>query len=78
MTCKQLHGACDMEFHSETAEEMMEQSKAHGMEMAQKGDESHLKVMGEMRSKMEGMSEEDMMKWQADFKAEFDAVADDE
>lgn len=57
---------------------MIEQSKAHGMEMAQKGDEAHLKVMGEMKTKMEGMSEEDMAKWMEEFKAEFDAVADDE
>lgn len=31
MTCKQLGGACDKEFHTETFEEMAELSKKHGM-----------------------------------------------
>jgi hypothetical protein len=48
------------------------------MEMAQKGDEAHLKVMGEMKTKMESMSQEDMGKWMEEFNAEFEAVADDE
>ena len=48
MTCKQLGGACDEEFHAETFEEMVELSKKHGMEMFQKGDEAHIKVMKDM------------------------------
>lgn len=31
MTCKQLGGACDKEFHAQTFEEMAELSKQHGM-----------------------------------------------
>ena len=38
MTCKQLGGACDKEFHANSFEEMAELSKRHGMEMFQKGD----------------------------------------
>jgi len=46
MTCKQMGGACDETFSAETFEEMAELSKQHGMEMFQKGDEAHLKIMG--------------------------------
>ena len=52
MTCKQLAGACDKEFHANTFEEMAEMSKKHGMEMFEKGDEQHIKVMEEMRKGM--------------------------
>jgi hypothetical protein len=44
MTCRQLGGACDMEFHANSFEEMAELSKNHGMDMFQKGDEAHLKT----------------------------------
>lgn len=33
MTCKQLGGACDIDFWSESFEEIAKQSKKHGMEM---------------------------------------------
>lgn len=52
MTCKQLGGACDKEFHAETFEEMAEMSKKHGMEMYQAGDEDHIKIMKKMREHM--------------------------
>ena len=53
MTCKQLGGACDKEFHAETFEEMAELSKKHGMEMYQKGDEEHLEAMHQMQNLMQ-------------------------
>ena len=49
MTCKQLGGACDLEFSANTFEEIAELSKRHGMEMFQAGDEAHLKAMQEMK-----------------------------
>jgi hypothetical protein len=33
MTCKELGGACDLEFHANTFEEIAKMSKKHGMEM---------------------------------------------
>lgn len=72
MTCKQLGGACDMEFHAETFEEMANLSKQHGKDMAEKGDEAHLKAMGEM-SKL--MSDQDAMnKWMEGKSKEFEAL----
>ena len=38
MTCRQLGGACDLEFRAASFEEMAELSKQHGMEMAEKRD----------------------------------------
>ena len=52
MTCKQLGGACDQEFHADTFEEIAEMSKAHGLEMFQKGNKAHLAAMNEMQELM--------------------------
>jgi ferritin-like protein len=59
MTCSQLGGICNEEFHAETIEEMTELSKNHAMEMIEKGDEAHIKAMREMQELMhfsEGMN----------------------
>ena len=61
MTCKQLGGACNLEFNAETFEEIAELSKAHGMAMYQKQDAAHLQAMEAMRSLMQ--KPEDMEKW---------------
>ncbi len=52
MSCKQLGGACDMQFHADSFEEMAEQSKNHGTEMLVAGDEAHLAAMNEMKALM--------------------------
>lgn len=48
MTCKQLGGACNLEFHAETFDEMAELSKNHGTEMMKKEDAAHLAAMNDM------------------------------
>jgi len=45
MTCKQLGGACELEFTANTFEEIAAMSKQHGMEMFEAGDQSHLNAM---------------------------------
>lgn len=75
MTCNQLGGACDLEFHAETFEEMAELSKNHGMEMYQKGDEAHLKAMAEMQELMK--SPDAMQQWMEGKRKEFEALAAD-
>ncbi len=75
MTCKQLGGACDKEFHANTFEEMAEISSKHGMEMFQKGDEEHLKAMNEMKEIMG--KPEAMEEWFNNKKKEFDALSED-
>ena len=75
MTCQQLGGACDMEFHADTFEEMAEISKKHGMEMFQKSDEAHMKVMKEMGDLMK--DPDAMKKWMESKKKEFDELPED-
>jgi len=72
MTCKQLGGACDKEFHAKTFEEMAEMSKKHGMEMYGKGDEVHINAMKEIKELM--ADPEDMTKWMESKLKEFDAL----
>jgi len=75
MTCKQLGGACDKEFHAHTFEEIAEMSKQHGMEMHQQNDEAHMKVMQEMMELMK--NPEAMKEWFEGKKKEFDGLPED-
>ena len=52
MTCKDLAGACDAEFHAETFDEMAALSKKHGMEMLARDDQAHIEAMGKMKELM--------------------------
>jgi len=72
MTCNQLGGACDLEFHAETFKAMAEISKKHGMEMFQKGDEAHMKAMSAMKELMQKPGA--MQEWFANKKREFEAL----
>ena len=72
MTCKQLGGACDLEFRAETFEEMAELSRSHGMEMYQMSDEAHLNAMKEMQDLMQ--SPEAMNQWMIEKKRLFDSL----
>ncbi|WP_339711530.1 DUF1059 domain-containing protein [uncultured Kriegella sp.] len=76
MTCKQLGGACDMQFHANTFEEIAEMSKKHGMEMFQKGDEPHLKAIHEMQELMK--SPVSMSAWFENRKQAFEELAENE
>ena len=74
MTCKQLGGACDKQFHAETFEEIAEMSKKHGTEMFQKGDEPHLKAMNEMQELVQ--NPEAMQDWFENKRKEFESLPD--
>ena len=76
MTCRQLGGACDLEFHADTFEEMADQSKKHGMEMFQKGDEAHLKAMRTMKEQKQ--TPEAMTKWFDNKRKEFEALPEND
>ena len=52
MTCKDLTGACDLEFKVETFGKIAEMSKKHRMEMFEQGDRTHLDAMGKMKALM--------------------------
>jgi hypothetical protein len=72
MTCKQLGGACDMEFHADTFESMAEQSKKHAMEMFQSGDKEHPEAMNKMQELMK--TQEAMKDWFENKRKEFNAL----
>ncbi|PCJ14832.1 MAG: DUF1059 domain-containing protein [Gammaproteobacteria bacterium] len=72
MTCKQLGGACDIEFQANSFDEMSELSKLHGMEMFKNNDPAHLKAMDDMRALM--TKPEAMGEWFEGKRKEFDAL----
>lgn len=72
MTCKDLGGACDKEFHADTFEDMAQQSKAHAMAMFQQGDKAHLDAMKAMQEQMK--SPDAMQKYIDDKRRKFDAL----
>ena len=72
MTCKQLGGACDLEFHAETFDEMAELSKKHGMDMFNQGDQAHLEAMSKMQELMSSPGA--MQTWFENKRKEFDAL----
>jgi hypothetical protein len=71
MNCRELGGACDLEFHAETFQEIAQMSQKHGKDMFQKGDQPHLEAMNKMMALMQ--SEEAMGEWMAAKQAEFEA-----
>lgn len=73
MTCNQLGGACDLEFHAETFEEMAQLSKQHGTEMFKEGEPDHLAAMKKMQEMMQTPNA--MQEWFAQKKKEFEALA---
>lgn len=75
MTCKQLGGACDKEFHAATFEEIKELSMKHAHEMYKQRDEEHIKVMKKMRELMNDPKA--MKEWIENKKKEFDALPKD-
>lgn len=74
MTCKQLGGACNLEFSANSFEEIADMSKKHGMEMFQKGDKPHLKAMNEMQKLMQ--SPNAMNEWFENKRKEFGALTE--
>ena len=70
MTCRELGGACDKEFHADTFEEIAKKSRIHGMEMFEQNDPDHLQAMNAMKELMQ--SPEAMSTWMTDKKREFD------
>ena len=75
MTCKQLGGACDLMFQTETFEEIAELSKNHGMEMFRADDEPHLEAMKRMRKLIQ--LPDAMQEWFKNKQQDFEALKED-
>jgi peptide subunit release factor 1 (eRF1) len=74
MTCKDLAGACDAEFHAETFDEMAEMSNMHGMEMLEKGDQAHIEAMEKMKELMG--DPEAMKEWFETVQKKFESLSE--
>jgi len=77
MTCKQLYGPCDALIHGETAEEMMENSQKHAMDMVAKGDKIHIDAMDAMKKQHANMDTEAVKQWMVKFQNDFAAWPED-
>ena len=75
MTCKQLGGACDKEFHGNAFEDIVAMSKLHGMEMFQQQDVAHLNAIKEIQKLMQ--NPDAMKDWFESKKKEFNSLAND-
>lgn len=75
MTCKQLGGACEMEFHADTFDEMAAQSQAHGSEMKDANDQPHIDAMNKMMEMMQDPAQ--MNAWMEEKKQEFESLPED-
>ncbi len=67
-----MGGACDLEFHASTFEGIAAQSKQHGREMFEKGDEAHLTTMNNMKAQM--ATPEAISAWFEGKRNEFEAL----
>ena len=72
MTCKQLGGACDVEFKADTFDEIAQLSQQHGKEMFQKGDKAHLNAMNKMQKMMQAPN--GMQEWMDKKRNEFNSI----
>jgi len=72
MTCRQLGGACDLEFRAGSFEEIAALSKQHGTEMFKAGDQAHLAAMEEMKALM--ADSDAMQRWLDGKRRQFDAL----
>ena len=72
MTCNQLGGACDLEFHASTFEEIADLSQKHGMVMFQEQEPAHLAAMGKMQELMQ--DPEAMQNWMESKRKAFESL----
>jgi predicted small metal-binding protein len=72
MTCKDLGGACNLEFKANTFNEIAELSKQHAMEMIIQKDQPHLDAMNAMQELMK--TPDKMQTWFEDKKKHFDSL----
>jgi len=75
MTCRQLGGACDLEFHGTNADEIIKAQDKHLNDIVEGGDEAHRSALKEMKGRwrhpISGMG------WYRNTKREFAALSAD-
>ncbi len=75
VTCKEMGGPCDTKVQGNTADEIMEKGGMHVNEMAEKGDEGHIKAKEMMDAA--GSNPEELKKWQDHFMSVYNAAPEE-
>lgn len=75
MSCRQLGGACDEQFHASSFDEIAQMSRKHGMAKFEQKDEAHLNAMQEMQEAMRAPTA--MKAWFEDKRKQFEALPED-
>jgi hypothetical protein len=75
MTCRQLGGACDLQLHGETADEMIKLQDKHLNDIVAGGDETHEGALEEMKGRWKHPVSG--MKWYKNAKRGFAALPED-
>ena len=75
MTCRQMGGPCDAQFHAETADDVIKTQDRHLKEMVAAGDETHAGARTSMQDRWRHPGSG--MKWYMGTKKAFAALPND-
>ncbi len=75
MTCRQLGGPCDQQFHAETADEIIKRQDRHLKEEVKGGDATHEPAHAEMKNRWKHPKQS--MDWYTGTKKAFAELAKD-
>jgi hypothetical protein len=75
MTCKQMGGPCETQFHGESADEIIKAQDKHLKEMVAKGDDTHQSALKDMEGRWKNPISG--MGWYMKMKKAFAALAED-
>ena len=75
MTCKQMGGPCDMEFHGNTADEVIKAEVRHLKEVVAGGDSTHEAALNAMKGRWKNPIKG--MGWYKQVKKDFAALPED-
>jgi predicted small metal-binding protein len=76
MTCKQMGGPCDLEFHGNTADEVIKAQDQHLKEVVANGDELHKDALKSMQGRWKRPIAG--MKWYKETKKAFAGFPEDQ
>ena len=75
MTCRQLGGACDLELHGGTADDVIKAQDKHLKDVVAAGDEAHEQALADMKGRWKNPIAG--MGWYRRTKREFAALPED-
>ena len=76
MTCRQLGGACDLEFHAETADQIIKEQDRHLKQAVKDGDATHEQARQDMKDRWKHPKQS--MGWYTSTKKAFAELPEDD